>query len=188
MLFAANRTLDEYDSHNDGLSKFLFVLLKRGGLRAHVNALNAAGQCAMQMLCEWSELIETSFLEPLPPAPVTAPQQCSSDGKTADKLATTATANVAAAAAAADEAELAAAALADALAARRHKWQREFEDCVRLLLKVSYTPVHTHITVMIGQGPFWLILFSSAKSSVRIRLLLTVSNKLIDVDLGGLFR
>ena len=115
--------LDEYSSTQHGsLSKLLFVMLKRAGLRAHVNALNAQGKVSMQMLFEWSELVEMSFFV----ADTTTSYSSSQHTETAAAAATTTTNN--------DDERAAA---VEALLARRARWQREFEDCVRLLLKVS---------------------------------------------------
>ena len=42
------------------LSKILFALLKHGGLKPHVNALNNEDKLSMQVLFEWTELIEAA--------------------------------------------------------------------------------------------------------------------------------
>jgi len=42
------------------LSKILFALLKHGGLKPHVNALNHEDKLSIQVLFEWTELIEAA--------------------------------------------------------------------------------------------------------------------------------
>ena len=100
-------------------------MLKRGGLRAHVNATNTAGVSAMQMLCEWSELVEISFLEPV--------RTMIESSKVEVTMAIGHNLG--------DEVETAAMVAQRAQVDRRLKWQREFEDCVRLLLKVRFQKI-----------------------------------------------
>ncbi len=54
--------LNEYHSPRS-LSKILFVMLKKGGLKAHVNTVNVEKKLSMEALFEWDELIETVFFE-----------------------------------------------------------------------------------------------------------------------------
>jgi hypothetical protein len=96
--------LGEYHSPRS-LSKILFVMLKKGGLKAHVNTLNGGRQLSMQALFEWDELVEKVFF---------VDDHChrqhtnsgSSNGISGENSTAT-----------------------------RQEWQHEFEMCVHLLLK-----------------------------------------------------
>lgn len=57
--FSKNKkVLSEY-SDPKSLSRILFLMLKRGGLKTHVNTLNNERKLCIQSLFEWDELIET---------------------------------------------------------------------------------------------------------------------------------
>lgn len=58
---ASNKhVLGEYHTPKS-LSKILFIMLKKGGLKAQVNALNSDKKLCMETLFEWDELIELAF-------------------------------------------------------------------------------------------------------------------------------
>jgi hypothetical protein len=93
----ARKILDEFRTPKS-LSKILFIMLKHGGLKSHVNTLNYEKKLCLQNLFEWSELIETVFFE--------------SNMKSLYKSETSQTNYI-----------------------NRSEWQKEFKECVRLLLK-----------------------------------------------------
>ncbi|CAF0923731.1 unnamed protein product [Brachionus calyciflorus] len=71
-LFNANTSNNKYSrskkvlsEYNDpkSLSRILFLLLKKGGLKTHVNTLNNERKLCIQSLFEWDELIETVFFK-----------------------------------------------------------------------------------------------------------------------------
>ena len=89
-LVPARKILSEFRTPKS-LSKILFIMLKYGDLKSHVNTLNYERKLCIQNLFEWSELIETVFFE----ASKSTPKKTSS----------------------------------------RLEWQKEFKECIRLLLK-----------------------------------------------------
>ena len=54
----SKKVLSEYNDPKS-LSRILFLMLKRGGLKTHVNTLNNERKLCVQSLFEWDELIET---------------------------------------------------------------------------------------------------------------------------------
>ena len=90
-------TLDEYHAPHS-FSKILFIMLKYGGLKAHVNTLNYEKKLCMQNLFEWNQLVDTVFFKD------------SFKSVHSSFVMKPATPN-------------------------RAEWQREFEECVLLLLK-----------------------------------------------------
>lgn len=57
------KTLDEFYTPKN-LSRILFTLLRNGGLKPYVNTANYEHKVCMQVLFEWTELIETVFFRP----------------------------------------------------------------------------------------------------------------------------
>ena len=95
---SARATLDEYHAPHS-FSKILFIMLKYGGLKAHVNTLNYEKKLCMQNLFEWNELVDTVFFK-------------DSFKSVHSSLA-----------------------MKPAATPNRAEWQREFEECLLLLLK-----------------------------------------------------
>jgi hypothetical protein len=100
------------------LSKILFIMLKHGGLKSHVNTLNYEKKLCLQNLFEWTELIETVFFE--------------TNMKTIYKSHTNENS--------------------------RSEWQKEFKECLRLLLKsgadlllLNTSSISTYATVPTGE-------------------------------------
>lgn len=57
------KTLDEFYTPKN-LSRILFTLLRNGGLKPYVNTANYEHKVCMQVLFEWTELIEAAFFHP----------------------------------------------------------------------------------------------------------------------------
>ncbi|RNA15339.1 hypothetical protein BpHYR1_010782 [Brachionus plicatilis] len=58
----SKKVLAEY-TDPESLARILFLMLKKGGLRTHVNALNNERKLCVESLFEWDELVETVFFK-----------------------------------------------------------------------------------------------------------------------------
>jgi hypothetical protein len=106
-----SNVLDEYRVPHS-LSKILFIMLKHGGLKVHVNTLNYERKLCIQVLFEWNELINICFY---------SNDRCMKQFN--ESNISSHSSSVQPAKANRD------------MKSRRLEWQQEFKECIRLLLK-----------------------------------------------------